>query len=398
MRRLWIVMLATAALGCGSRSDRTAAAQAASPVDSAATDAATLPTARLERAFPAVTFDRPLVVVSPGDGSDRLFVVEQPGRISILADSAAERATPFLDLTGAVDNSSNEMGLLGLAFSPDYRTNGRFYVDYTAGNPRRTVIARYTVRRDDPNRADPGSKQVLLEIAQPYGNHNGGCIAFGPDGNLYVAMGDGGSGGDPHGNGQNTGVLLGKILRLDVDRAPTGKPYSIPADNPFASGGGRPEIFAYGLRNPWRFSFDPATGQLWAGDVGQNRIEEVDLVERGGNYGWNVMEGRDRYESSSQPTAGLTAPVAQYDHSAGQSITAGVVYRGSRIADLVGRYLYADFVSGRLWSLKPNGQRPATPSVLLESGLNISSFGTDRRGEVLVCAFDGRLYRLVPGR
>ncbi|MDZ7292551.1 MAG: PQQ-dependent sugar dehydrogenase [candidate division KSB1 bacterium] len=353
---------------------------------------------QLEVAFPNLTFNYPVDLQHPGDGTDRLFVVEQPGMIRTFENSStASSATTFLDIRDRVEYGG-EKGLLGLAFHPDYKNNGYFYVNYTARrqNQLRTTIARFRVSANDANLADKNSELILLEFNQPYDNHNGGQIAFGPDGFLYIATGDGGSGGDPQGNGQNLKVLLGKILRLDVNNPATGKNYSIPQDNPFAgnTAGSREEIYAYGLRNPWRFSFDPVTGWLWAADVGQNRIEEIDIIEKGGNYGWNIVEGNLCYQPSSGcNTAGLIKPVWEYNHSVGASITGGHVYRGRRNPELVGAYLYGDFVSGRIWALSYDGVNPATNTELIDSNLNIASFGIDKNNELYICAFDGKIYR-----
>ncbi|WP_296704664.1 PQQ-dependent sugar dehydrogenase, partial [Algoriphagus sp.] len=245
-------------------------------------------------AFPKLSFTRPVDFQHAGDNSNRVFVVEQRGVISVFQnDLETTEKTEFLKIENLVDDSGNEEGLLGLAFHPDYKSNGYFYVNYTATNPNRTVISRFSVSSSNPNQADGSSELVLLEFDQPFSNHNGGQISFGPDGYLYIAVGDGGSGGDPRGNGQNRKSLLGSILRIDIDRTEGSKNYAIPSDNPFANNnlGFKEEIYAYGLRNPWRFSFDSANGQLWVGDVGQNKYEEVDIIKKGGNYGWNSMEG-----------------------------------------------------------------------------------------------------------
>ncbi len=246
----------------------------------------------IEMAFAELRFTRPVDLQHAGDGSDRLFVVEQAGVIQVFAnDPSVASASVFLDIEDRVDDRDNEEGLLGLAFHPDFANNGFFYVDYTASNPSRTVIARYQVDPNDPNRADRDSEVIVLETGQPAGNHNGGQIAFGPDGFLYIALGDGGGGGDTFGNGQNPSTLLGSILRIDVDNPSNDRNYGIPADNPFVGNtqGFQEEIYAYGLRNPWRFSFDPETGRLWTGDVGQRSFDEIVIVENGGNYGWNTM-------------------------------------------------------------------------------------------------------------
>ena len=355
---------------------------------------------QLEQAFPNLTFTRPVDLQVPNDDSNRIFVVEQHGTIYVFDnDSSVSEKSVFLDVQDLVNDQGNEEGLLGLAFHPNFASNGYFYVDYTASNPRRTVIARYSVDSNNSNQADPNSEHILLELEQPYSNHNGGQIAFGPDGYLYIAFGDGGSGGDPHGNGQNRGTLLASIARIDVDNPAGDNNYGIPPDNPFAGNteGYREEIFAFGLRNPWRFSFDPVTNQLWAGDVGQNLYEEVDIIKSGHNYGWNIMEGLHCYDASSCDTTGLTLPIQEYSHDSqgGQSITGGYVYRGSAVPELRGKYIYGDFVSGRIWSTTYPDEG-AVNTLLLESNLNISSFGTDQNNELYLCAFDGKIYKFTP--
>ncbi len=350
-----------------------------------------------EVAFPRLRFERPVDLQDPGDGSGRLFVVEQAGTIRVFENRPETAEVPvFLDIRSRIDDRGNEQGLLGLAFHPDFRSNGYFYVNYTAAGPDRTVIARYRADPLDPDRADPASARVLLEFAQPYANHNGGQLAFGPDGCLYIAVGDGGSGGDPQGNGQNRATLLGSILRIDVDRPSGGRAYGIPPDNPYAGNGAgfREEIYAYGLRNPWRISFDPETGRLWAADVGQDRYEEIDLIEKGGNYGWNVMEGAHCYGGSGCDRSGLIPPVWEYGRSQGGSITGGHVYRGPSLPSLQGAYVYADFVSGRIWALRTDGSGEPRNELLADTDLSISSFGVDGHGELYLCAFDGRIYRL----
>jgi glucose/arabinose dehydrogenase len=308
------------------------------------------------------------------------------------------RARPFLDIRSRVAYGG-EQGLLGLAFSPSYARDRTFYVNYTAKPDGSTRIVRYRARN---GRALPGSARQILRIDQPYANHNGGHLAFGPDGYLYVATGDGGSGGDPHGNGQRTDTLLGKILRIDVDSRTGGRPYGIPADNPYASGGGRPEIYSYGLRNPWRFSFDRARGDIWIGDVGQNEIEEIDHRPRdgarGANFGWSAYEGRSAYAGAGAVRgARPVAPVAQYTHGQGCSVTGGYVYRGARVPALRGRYLYADFCSGRVWSMRagpnPGGVREETRRLGVSLS-NVTSFGEGLRGDVYVLA-GGALHRFV---
>jgi len=338
----------------------------------------------------------PLYVTHAGDDSGRLFIVEQPGRIRIVEPVASPRgeqgrmlAQPFLDLTEGV-RYGGEQGLLGLAFHPLYKANGRFVVNYTRRSDGATVVAEFRAS-DNLNVARTTEKQLLV-IAQPYANHNGGMVEFGPDGFLYIALGDGGSGGDPGNRGQNTDELLGKLLRIDMDH---GAPYAIPKDNPFVSGGGRPEIFAYGLRNPWRFSFDRQTGELRAADVGQNKWEEIDVVRRGGNYGWRIMEGTHCFlPRDGCARNGLIPPVAEYAHEKGRcSITGGYVYRGTRLPALQGAYLYGDYCSGEIFSLVSGMQQ-----VLLSTELQISSFGQDQEGELYVVGHGGSIHRIVAAR
>ncbi len=352
----------------------------------------------LEPAFPGLALDRPLWLgAAPGE-PERIYVVEQGGRVVSFPAAAPERAAPFLERP--VSRAGNEEGLLGLAFHPAYAENGRFFVYYSVADPRRSVISE--LRRADPTRADPGSERVLLEIPQPFGNHNGGDLRFGPDGYLYVALGDGGSAGDPRGNGQDPTTLLGSILRLDVDRGDPEclTPYGIPADNPFAEGrcgGGReerPEIWAYGLRNPWRMSFDRSTGELWAADVGQDEWEEVDIIHPGRNYGWNVVEGEACYLNAGCDPAAFEPPVWTYGHDVGRSITGGFVYRGPDLPELWGMYVVGDYQSGRIWGLR---RTPAglEPTVLVESDKRITSFGEDADGRLYVVTFSG-VFELVP--
>lgn len=352
----------------------------------------------VREAFPNLpSFSSPTDIQAPVDGSGRLFVVEQGGKIFSFANAvSASSRTLFLDITSLVETGGQEQGLLGLAFHPQFAQNGRFFVHYSKKGNGNTQLARYTVDAADPSRADPSSAELLLEVAQPFENHNGGQIAFGPDGFLYIGLGDGGSGGDPNNNGQNKGVLLGKLLRIDVDSAAGGLKYGIPAGNPFVGqSGARGEIYAYGLRNPWRFSFDPPTRRLWLADVGQDRFEEVDLIKAGGNYGWRLMEALECYNPSSAcDRRGLTLPLVQYSHEVGESITGGYVYRGSAAPALRGLFLYGDFESGRLWGLRYAGGK-GMGLMLGQSGLNPSTFGRDPSGEVFVASYsDGRIYKL----
>lgn len=331
---------------------------------------------------------RPLGIENVGDGTGRLFIIEQDGRIRVVSGGVLQ-ATPFLDLTGKVARIGSEQGLLGLAFPPGFSADQHFYVDYTnlAGD---TVIARYQVSAGDPNVADPASEEVLLTVDQPFTNHNGGQLVFGPDGYLYIGMGDGGSGGDPQGNAQNTNSLLGKVLRIDVEGGAV--PYGIPPTNPFVGDpGGRDEIWALGLRNPWRFSFDRTTGDLWIADVGQASREEVDFEPAasggGRNYGWNRYEGSLAYPIGSvpTPTTGLTFPVHEYDHTTGgQSITGGFVYRGTQQPAFAGLYFFADFVRGKFWAMDPADHSVQT---VLDTDMLPSSFGQDQTGEIYVADF-----------
>lgn len=350
-------------------------------------------------AFPELSFTRPVDFQHAGDNSNLVFVVEQRGVISVFENNPeTSNKAEFLDISSQVNDSGNEQGLLGLAFHPDYENNGYFYVNYTAEDPDRTVISRFQVSSDDPERADAGSEQEVLSFAQPYGNHNGGQVSFGPDDYLYIAVGDGGSGGDPEGHGQDRSTLLGNILRIDVDNQNGDNNYAIPQDNPFAGNdeGYREEIYAWGLRNPWRFSFDAETDQLWTGDVGQNAYEEIDIVENGKNYGWNIMEASHCYEPAEGcDQSGLELPVWEYDRSEGDvSITGGFIYHGPTSDELTGHYIYADYASGRIWALDPSDLDNPINTKLIDADFQISSFGVDRDNELYICAFDDNIYRL----
>lgn len=342
----------------------------------------------LVEAFPELRFQRPVLLTHAPDQSNRLYVVEQGGSIRVFPNRpGASTAEVFFDIRKATANrfiDGGEQGLLGLAFDPNFSRNGRFYVNYTAAAPRRTVIARYELMSPGHSAVNYESETVLLEVPQDYSNHNGGMIAFGPDGYLYIGMGDGGSGGDPRNRAQDMQSLLGKMLRIDTN----GK---APADNPFSRGEGRPEIWALGLRNPWRFSFDRVTGQLWAGDVGQNAIEEINLIEAGKNYGWRAYEGNQiiRQQEAEQVLA-HQAPIFAYSHREGQSVTGGVIYRGADYPALQGWYFFADFVSGQLWGLdSANGA-----TVKLARLNNPAAFGEDEAGEVYVVSYTGKIFRI----
>lgn len=348
-------------------------------------------------AFPELSFTRPVDFQHAGDKSNKLFVVEQRGVISVFENEEKTTAkTAFLTIEDRVEDSDNEEGLLGLAFHPNFESNGYFYVNYTASSPDRSVISRFNLSSTNPNEADPSSELVLLEYDQPYGNHNGGQISFGPDGFLYIGVGDGGKGGDPHGNGQDRTTLLGNILRIDVDQQDGSKNYAIPEDNPFVDNaeGFREEIYAYGLRNPWRFSFDTATDQLWVADVGQNSYEEIDIVKNGGNYGWNTMEGLHCFKADECDQENLELPIWEYDRDEGDiSITGGFVYHGEAIEQLQGLYIYADYVSGRIWSLDFSDPENPVNKELFKAEFPISSFGVDQNQEIYICGFDDKIYK-----
>jgi uncharacterized repeat protein (TIGR03806 family) len=374
------------------------------PSKSSSTSGSTI---ALQHVFSGVALSQPLAMLqAPGDDT-RWFVLEKTGAVRVFANTPnVTTASTFLTLNV---NFNVEGGLLGMAFHPDWATNHQAFVSFTEGSPMVSTIARFT-STDNGATLSSGTRQNIIQLNQPYENHDGGNIAFGPDGNLYIGFGDGGNGGDPQGHGQDTTDLLGAFLRVNVDGA---MPYTIPADNPFASSGvtcgpdpavsagNCREIYAWGVRNPWRWSFDSSTGELWVGDVGQNRYEEVDRVQRGGNYGWNCREGTHAY-TDTQPDAscatatGLIEPVVDYDHSVGNSITGGYVYRGSALPALAGQYLFADFGSGRIWRLVSSGGG-YTKEELLDTSYAISSFGQGNDGELYVVDYAGGLYKIVDG-
>lgn len=336
-------------------------------------------------------FTAPLYLTHAGDESDRLFVLEKTGRIKIIEGNSI-LPTPFLDIRNKVSTVS-EQGLLGLAFHPNFESNRRFFVYYTdlAGD---TVVSEYLSSSGDPDIADPNSERIILQVDQPAENHNGGQIDFGPDGYFYIALGDGGSAGDPSGHGQDLGDLLGSILRIDVNGS---SPYQVPANNPFLNvPNAEPEIWAYGFRNPWRFSFDRPTKRLFAADVGQNVLEEIDLVQRGGNYGWNIMEGSRCFSPPSNCTrTGLQLPITEYTHDEGIAVIGGYVYRGTVFPSLYGKYIFGDFGSGTIWSLRQSAAGPWVRETLLQTNFLISSFGQDEQGELYVVDYDGKVYHLI---
>ena len=344
----------------------------------------------------------PIGITAANDGSGRLFVNERGGRIRVIGAGGELRDTPFVDLSDRLVAGS-ERGLLGLAFHPDFADNRRLFVHYSRAGDGATVVSELQASAD-LSTADPGSERILLTHTQPFVNHNGGQLAFGPDGYLYIGLGDGGSAGDPFGNGQNPNVLLGKILRIDVDGRPDGRrAYALPPDNPFGvdgadPGGGQPEIWALGLRNPWRFSFDPEGGDLYIGDVGQGRYEEINRQpgdsDGGENYGWNLMEGRHCYGGECDQT-GYVKPIAEYTHDDGCSVTGGYVYRGNAQPELVGTYIFGDYCSGIVFTLQVD-QGTVTPKQVLASDLSISAFGTDEDGEIYVADLGGGgIYRVL---
>lgn len=352
---------------------------------------------KVVNAFPELQFEAPVDIQYARQEDSRLFVAERNGRILVFEnDSNAVNTAVFLDISNKTA-TTGEGGLLGFAFHPNYQANGQFFVYYTKADPFRSVISRFQVSEDNPDSAGSSSEETILEINQPYSNHNAGQIRFGPDGYLYIALGDGGGSGDPEENGEDRTTLLGSILRINVDETQGDLNYSIPADNPFAgnSEGYREEIYAYGFRNPYRFSFDRQTGELWVGDVGQNRLEEINVVKAGLNYGWNTMEGSQCFDPESGcDTSNRELPVFEYDHSVGNSITGGFVYRGNAVPELQGRYVYADFGSGRIWSIEWNGENTSDNQLLTRMNENsIVTFGEDQNGELLTGSFDGNLYR-----
>jgi quinoprotein glucose dehydrogenase len=356
---------------------------------------------------------RPIVLTHADDGSSRTFVAMQRGVFHILPESGKGKTKVFLDIRPDVvyKDKENEEGLLGFCFHPKFKTNGQFFVYYTTTDaPHTSVVSRFTVNKKNPNVADPASEEIIFSIKQPYWNHNGGAIVFGPDGYLYISLGDGGSGNDPHGNGQNLKTLLGSIIRIDVDHHDQGRKYAIPKDNPFVGRkDARGEIYAYGLRNVWRMAFDPKTNALWAGDVGQKLWEEIDIIVKGGNYGWNVREAKHAFvpegsrPKKSRSRANMIDPIWEYDHVVGKSITGGYVYRGKKFPSLVGAYVYADYVTGKIWALRYDLKKKQVTGhhSIQSSKLPVMSFGEDEAGEiyVLTASANGKgIYRFAPSK
>jgi quinoprotein glucose dehydrogenase len=376
-----------------------------------------LPQIGLEVAYPQITFTRPLWMEEAPDGTKRMFVIEQAGKILIMpSDRNGKETNVFLDITGRKPWVNDEEGLLGMAFHPQYKTNRKFYVFYSQQQPMRTVISEFQASASNPDEADMASERVLLVINKPYWNHDGGAMVFGPDGYLYISIGDGGKGGDPHNLSQSLSFLQGKILRIDVNGRDYAQRYGIPGDNPFAKvppdQGWRPEIWAYGMRNAWRISFDRETGLLWAGDVGQDAWEEVDVIVKGGNYGWSGQEGFHQFKAS-QEAKNTIDPIMEYAHtpaqakeskfpahSLGNCITGGYVYRGSKIPKLRGVYVYGDYVMGTIWGLRYEGGKVTADGILSKPNpmRKIASFGQDDEGELYVLAFDGHIYQIVEGK
>ncbi len=378
-----------------------------------------LPALELRSAYPNIKFKRPLWLEESPDGTHRKFLLEQAGRVLVLPESReGAEMTPFFDISDRKPYQKDEEGLLGFAFHPKFKENRKFYVFYTQQDPKRSVISEFQASATDPGKADLTTERILLQIEKPYWNHNGGCLVFGPDGYLYISVGDSGDGRDPHNFGQSLNFLYAKILRIDVNTRDGQRQYGIPKDNPFAYGNMpgnrpdtwavRPETWALGLRNVWRMSFDRLTGDLWAADVGQDKFEEVDLIVKGGNYGWSVSEGFHSFKDIPAPSD-LIEPVIEYGHSPdlareskfpahgiGQSITGGFVYRGKKVPSLTGVYVYADYVSGAVFGFRyENGKVTAQGTLVRGNPIRrIASFGQDLDGEIYVLPFDGHIYEL----
>ncbi|MFZ1571599.1 MAG: PQQ-dependent sugar dehydrogenase [Candidatus Kapaibacterium sp.] len=350
---------------------------------------------KLINAFPGITFNKPIEFITTNDGTNRIFIVEQGGVIyTIDRNNSKYNKIKFLDVSTKVI-SGGELGLLGFALDPKFNNNGYFYINYTARNPLRTIVSRFNLDLKK-EKVDYKSEFKIIEISQPFKNHNGGCIRFGFDNYLYIATGDGGSGGDPNNNAQNFNSLLGKLLRIDVHNQSEGKNYSIPNDNPYINKlKARPEIYALGFRNPWKFYIDFKTKKIWLGDVGQEKYEEIDLVEKGGNYGWRIMEGKSVYKKNNSNIENIIPPIWDYSHKIGVCVTGGLVYYGKEIETLFGLYLFADYGTGKLWSLKINFENKVSVNLLLDTDLMIAAFGEDNYENLYLCSFDGIIYKIV---
>ena len=352
-----------------------------------------------------ISFKEPIQVLYDGVDDAHMYVVEKDGVVyKVSEDPTTTEKTKVMDIKDRVVVKNSEEGLLSLAFHPNFKENKLLYVWYTADDPdsrkNDTLLSSFKVSGDGV--VDNSSETIIMTVKQPWGNHNGGTVLFGPDGMLYLSIGDGGSGGDPHGNGQNKNTLLGAVIRIDVDNAGDGRAYAIPADNPFVNEKHtRAEIWAYGLRNVWRMSFDRDTGKLWAGDVGQHDWEEIDIIESGGNYGWKIKEGSHEFDGKAAVPPGLIDPIYEYGRREGGSVTGGYVYRGSTLKDSIGHYFFNDYMSGRTWSLSQDGDTVSVKRIALDTPLAISSFGETPTGELLICGFKnaygrkGKIYRLV---
>ncbi len=353
--------------------------------------------------FSALSFVQPLAMLQAPDAPDRWFVAERAGRVLTFDnDPQTTQSTVFMDIRARVDSGADEAGLLGIAFHPRFADNGELFVSYTRDNGGLESVISRMLSLDGGLTVDPATEQVLLTVAQDFSNHNGGQLLFGPDGFLYIGFGDGGSGNDPNNRAQDSSNLMGAILRIDIDGT---APYQIPPGNPFAAnatcpqgfgGAPCPEIFAYGLRNPWRFSFDRLSGTLWAGDVGQGQFEEINRIGAGENFGWRVREGAHcNIPSTGCDTSGLTDPVTEYDRSQGVSVTGGYVYRGTLLSTLAGRYTFGDFGSGMLFAVDADAATGTAPEPLLETGISIASFGEDSNGELYLVDYAGALHQLI---